>query len=254
MQWDEKLALVIPTLNEAECLPGILERVLAVMAGLPLAFEVLVVDDDSRDTTAAVVGAIAEREPRVRLVVRRGERGLSGAILHGWQQTDASLLGVMDADMQHPPEVLRALVTAMAGGADVALASRFAGCAAEQRWRHPLRRLATAVSIWMARPLQPAGIRVSDPLSGYFVVRRRCVAGIAFRQTGFKLLLEILTRGRVRRVAEVPFEFARRGGGSSKAGARVGWDYVALLWRLYRERWGTGSREQGTGERQGVGD
>jgi dolichol-phosphate mannosyltransferase len=250
MRLDEKLALVIPTLNEAECLPAMLERVLAVMAALPIAFEVLVVDDDSRDATEAVVAAIAAREPRVRLLVRRGERGLAGAILHGWQQTDATLLGVMDADMQHPPEVLGALVTAMAVGADVAVASRFAG--AGQRWRNPLRRVATAVSIWMARPLQAAETRVSDPLSGYFVVRRRCVEKILFQQMGFKLLLEILTRGRVRRVVEVPFEFGRRRGGRSKAGARVAWDYLLLLVRLYRERWkegeGTGNREQATGE------
>ncbi|UWZ83040.1 glycosyltransferase [Occallatibacter riparius] len=237
MRLEEKLALVIPTLNEAECLPAMLERVLAVMAALPVAFEILVVDDDSPDATAAVVAAIAEREPRVRLLVRRGERGLAGAILHGWQNTDASLLGVMDADMQHPPEVLRELVNAMEAGADVALASRFAALGAGHRWRNPLRRLATAVSIWMARPLQPAEFRVSDPLSGYFLVRRRCVAGVAFRQTGFKLLLEILTRGRLRSVVEVPFEFGRRGGGRSKAGARVAWDYVLLLCRLYQEKW-----------------
>jgi dolichol-phosphate mannosyltransferase len=235
MRLDEKLALVIPTLNEAECLPATLERVLAVMEALPVAFEILVVDDDSRDATAAVVAAIAAREPRVRLLVRRGERGLAGAILHGWQQTDASLLGVMDADMQHPPEVLRELVSAMQAGADVALASRYTGRGG-QKW-NPLRRLATAVSIWMAAPLQRAEIRVSDPLSGYFVVRRRCVEKIPFRQTGFKLLLEILARGRVRRVAEIPFAFGRRGGGRSKAGVGVAWDYLLLLGRLYRERW-----------------
>jgi dolichol-phosphate mannosyltransferase len=254
MHSDEKLALVIPTLNEAECLPVTLERVLAVMAALPIAFEILVVDDDSRDATAAAVAAIAAREPRVRLLVRRGERGLSGAILHGWQQTDASLLGVMDADMQHPPELLREMVSAMQAGADVALASRYAGLGAARGWT-ALRRLATAVSIRLAAPLQKAEIRVRDPLSGYFMVRRRCVEEIPFRQTGFKLLLEILTRGRVRRVAEIPFKFGRRRGGQSKAGIGVAWDYLLLLARLYREKQGTGNGEQGLGNReQGIGN
>lgn len=236
MQYEEKLALVIPTLNEAACLPATLERVLAVLTGLAIPFEILVVDDDSRDATAAIVAAIAAHQTRVRLLVRRGERGLSGAILHGWQQTDASLLGVMDADLQHPPELLRELVSAIQAGADVALASRYAGQDATQRWA-TLRRVATAVSIRMAAPVQKPEIRVKDPLSGYFIVRRRCIAEIPFRQTGFKLLLEILTRGRVRRVAELPFAFGRRQGGRSKAGIGVAWDYLMLLVRLYWERW-----------------
>jgi dolichol-phosphate mannosyltransferase len=236
MEFEEKLALVIPTFNEAACLPATIERVLETLAAQPMPFEILVVDDESRDATAAVAAAVAARDPRVRLLVRRGERGLSGAVLHGWQHTDASLVGVMDADLQHPPELLRELVDAMQRGADVALASRYAGRDATHRW-NPLRRLATAVSIRMAAPLQRREIRVRDPLSGYFVVRRRCVAEVPFRQTGFKLLLEILTRGRVRRVTEIPFEFGRRRGGRSKAGIGVAWDYLMLLWRLYRERW-----------------
>jgi dolichol-phosphate mannosyltransferase len=236
MQSEEKLALVIPTLNEAECLPVMLERVLAVLAGLPMAFEILVVDDDSQDGTEAVVRRIAAREPRVRLLMRRGECGLAGAVLHGWGQSDATLLGVMDADLQHPPELLRELVRAMEAGADVALASRYARRGSVPGWNR-LRRLATAVSIRMAAPLLRTGNRVKDPLSGYFLVRRRCVAEIPFRQTGFKLLLEILTRGRVRRVAEIPFEFGRRGGGRSKAGLKIAWDYLLLLWGLYRVRW-----------------
>jgi dolichol-phosphate mannosyltransferase len=236
MQSEEKLALVIPTLNEAECLPVTLERVLAVLGALPMAFEILVVDDDSRDGTAAVVRRIAAREPRVRLLVRRGECGLAGAVLHGWGHSDATLLGVMDADLQHPPELLRELVRAMEAGADVALASRYAGKGARLRW-NALRQMISAVSIRMAAPLQRKEIRVKDPLSGYFLVRRRCIAKIPFRQTGFKLLLEILMRGRVRRAVEVPFEFGRRGGGRSKAGVMIAWDYLVLLFGLYRERW-----------------
>jgi dolichol-phosphate mannosyltransferase len=236
MESEEKLAVVIPTFNEAACLPATIERVLETLAAQPMPFEILVVDDESRDATAAVAAAVAARDPRVRLLVRRGERGLSGAILYGWQHTDASLLGVMDADLQHPPHVLRELVSAMRAGADVAVASRYVRSGAVRRW-NPLRRLATAVSIRMAAPLQRRDIRVRDPLSGYFVVQRRCVAEVPFRQTGFKLLLEILTRGRVRRVTEIPFEFGRRRGGRSKAGAGVAWDYVLLLLRLYRERW-----------------
>src|SRR5208337_3057653 len=114
----DKLALVIPTLCEAENIGGLLDRVRAVLDPLKIPYEILVVDDDSSDGTGDVVSAIAQRDPRVRLLVRKGERGLSGAILHGWQNTDASILGVMDADLQHPPELLPELLAGILEGRD----------------------------------------------------------------------------------------------------------------------------------------
>ncbi len=97
----EKLALVIPTLCEAENIGGLLQNVQSVLNPLRIRYEILVVDDDSNDGTGDVVAAIANHDPRVRLLVRKGQRGLSGAILHGWQNTDATIVGVMDADLQH---------------------------------------------------------------------------------------------------------------------------------------------------------
>lgn len=232
----DKLALVVPTLNEAECLPFILEETRRVLDGVHIPYEILVVDDESSDGTAEIVARIAAADPRVRLLVRQGERGLAGAVLHGWQHTDAEILGVMDADMQHPPALLPKLLTAMTGGADVALASRYVDDVPRQGW-NALRRVVSTSSIWLARPLQSPAKRVKDPLSGFFLVRRRCVARFAFRPTGFKLLLEILIRGRVRRVVEVPFQFGQRGAGRSKAGLGVAWDYLVLLASLYLARW-----------------
>ncbi|HEY3704587.1 MAG TPA: polyprenol monophosphomannose synthase [Terracidiphilus sp.] len=236
MHFEEKLALVLPTLNEAECLPLILERALEVLGRSFIQFEILVVDDDSRDATQAIVKSFALRDSRVRLLARHGQRGLAGAVLHGWRHTDAALLGVMDADLQHPPELLPKLLAAISAGADLALASRYAGRRQKLRWS-AIRKAASAVSIWLARPLQSPAARVHDPLSGYFVVRRPAIANLPFRSTGFKLLLEILLRGRVQRVVEVPFEFGRRGAGRSKAGLKIGWDYLLLLATLYVARW-----------------
>ncbi|HWG21228.1 MAG TPA: polyprenol monophosphomannose synthase [Terracidiphilus sp.] len=232
----EKLALVIPTLREAQCLEMLLGRVRAVLSGLAIPFEILVVDDDSRDGTEELVTAMAAEDARVRLLVRRGERGLAGAILHGWQNTDASILGAIDADMQHPPELLAKLLPEMAKGQDAAVASRFARGGGMTEW-NPLRKLLSAISIGVTVPLQRSGMRVKDPLSGYFLVRRCCVENILFRPTGFKLLLEILVRGRVGTVSEIPFAFGRRAGGRSKVSLGVAWDYLRLLARLYRARW-----------------
>ena len=226
-----KLAVIIPTLGEILCLPEVLERVRRVLSSLKISFEILVVDDDSRDGTERFVAAIGAEDPRIRLLVRRGQRGLAGAILHGWQHTDATLLAVMDSDLQHPPELLRDLLAAIESGCDLAIASRYAG--AVKQSCQGLRRWISALFIWMARPLQNNAIRVQDPLSGYFMIRRHCIANIAFRSSGFKLLLEILTRGQIGSLKEIPFVFGRRRAGRSKAGLKVAFQYFQLLAYLY---------------------
>jgi dolichol-phosphate mannosyltransferase len=229
-----KLALVIPVLREAGNLNEALTRVRVALASLPIEWEVIVVDDDSRDGTEGIVCALAREDPRVRLLVRSRERGLSGAILYGWQHTDANILGVMDADGQHPAETLPALIGSIVNGSDLAIASRYVN-GGRFSW-NPVRRLISTAAIMAARPLQPERRSVRDPLSGFFLVRRPCVESVDFKAAGFKLLLEILVRGRVGNVHEVPFVFGRRRVGRSKLSLRVAWDYVTLLARLYRVR------------------
>ncbi|MGA2349181.1 MAG: polyprenol monophosphomannose synthase [Terracidiphilus sp.] len=232
-----KLGLIIPTLREAQNLPDLLSQVRAVLDPLGIPYEILVVDDDSRDGTEQIVSAIALEDARVRLLVRKGERGLSGAIIYGWAHTDASILGVMDADRQHPPELLPALVTAILAGNDLAIGSRYTAGGQLGAW-NPIRKWLSMAAVWATWPIQRAGIRARDPMTGYFLVRRACVDGIAFQPSGFKLLLEILVRGQIRSVAEIPLAFGCRNLGASKANFKVGWDYAKLLVRLYAERFG----------------
>ena len=236
-----RLALVIPTLREAENIRTLLEHVGSVLESRKISYEILVVDDDSRDGTEEIVNAIALEDKRVRLLVRRGERGLSGAILHGWQHTDAGILGAMDADLQHPPELLPALFSAMASGCDLAIGSRYTEGGDLGRW-NPVRKLLSAAAVWVTWPIQRRGVRAHDPMSGFFMVRRACLEQIRFQPSGFKLLLEILVRGRIRSVREVPFAFGSRFRGSSKANFRVAVDYARLLVRLYAARFGFGGR------------
>ncbi|MGA2170976.1 MAG: polyprenol monophosphomannose synthase [Terracidiphilus sp.] len=228
----EKLGLVIPTLCEAENIGGLLHQVRFVLDPLNVPYEILVVDDDSPDGTGAVVSAIALEDPRVRLLVRKGERGLSGAILHGWQHTDATILGVMDADLQHPPELLPKLLSGIQDGRDLVIGSRYTPGGDLGQW-NPIRKFLSAAAVWVTWPLQRARLRAKDPMSGLFMVRRRCLPQIAFQRSGFKLLLEILVRGEIESVEEVPFAFGLRYRGASKANFKVAWNYGLLLARLY---------------------
>jgi dolichol-phosphate mannosyltransferase len=238
---EEKLALIIPTLREAKNLAGLLGHVRSVLNPVGIDYEMIVVDDDSRDGTEEIVSAIACEDRRVRLLVRKGERGLSGAVLYGWRQTNAAILGVMDADLQHPPELLPRLLSAILAGNDLAIGSRYTAGGQLGAW-NPIRKWLSTVAVWATWPIQRKGIRAHDPMTGFFLLRRECIDGIDFQPSGFKLLLEILVRGRIRSVAEIPLAFGLRSQGASKANFKVGWDYAKLLARLYAERFGFGRK------------
>ncbi|MBS1806044.1 MAG: polyprenol monophosphomannose synthase [Acidobacteria bacterium] len=233
----QKTALIIPTLREAANIPVLLNRIRAVLDPAGVNYEILIVDDDSRDGTEEVVAEISKKDPRVQLLVRKGKRGLSGAVLHGWMHTDAPLIGVMDADLQHPPELLPELISTMLGGCDLVIGSRYTEGGGLGSW-NPIRKLISAAAVWVTWPIQRTGLRAKDPMSGFFFVRRDCLNGVDFQEEGFKLLLEILVRARLTSVHEVPFAFGQRFRGASKANMKVAVDYGKLLARLYSCRFG----------------
>jgi dolichol-phosphate mannosyltransferase len=229
----DKLGLVVPTLNEAGNIPTLLERLRASLDPIDPDYEVLVVDDNSSDDTQRIVTERAHSDPRVKLLVRVNERGLAGAVLHGWANCDAGILGVIDADLQHPPELLPTLLSAVRDGHDIAIGSRYVNGHGDSTagW-NPARRLASAMATWVTYPLQRPGIRVKDPMSGFFMVRREAIKDIRLHPEGFKILLEILVRGRIKSAAEIPYRFGLRYAGKSKANVKVALDYATLLGRL----------------------
>ena len=243
-----KLALVVPTLNEEANIGQLIGRARAALDSAQVPFEILVVDDDSRDATAAVVSAMAEDDPRVRLIVRKGERGLSGAILDGWRNTDAGILGVIDADLQHPPELLPALYRAVQDGRDLAIGSRYTPGGGIGDW-NGFRKLLSSAAIWATWPLQHRGSRKRSYVR-FFSGAPPLRGGIPFQRSGFKLLLDVLIRGRIGTVEEIPFAFGLRSGGESKANLKVGWDYARLLARLYARKLGLSRKGQPVGMTQ----
>ncbi len=230
-----KLAVVIPTLNEVGNIPTLIGRLQKALDPVTNDYELIFVDDDSQDGTADVVHDFASHDGRIRLLIREGQRGLAGAVIHGWHHTNATMLGVIDADLQHPPELMPQLREAILRGHDIAVASRYAdpnnGSVSE--WSK-IRRLISRATTLATAPLQRPGVRVKDPMSGYFLVRRECIDGIDLQPQGFKILLEILVKGRLHSAIEVPYHFGLRHSGASKADIKVAIDYFSLLGKLSR--------------------
>jgi dolichol-phosphate mannosyltransferase len=231
---ENRFALVVPTLNESGNINKLLSELTDALSGTQYEYEIVVVDDGSTDGTVEQVRHWAKRDPRIRILSRVGERGLAGAVLYGWSQSQANLLGVIDADLQHPPELVPELLKA-AERADIAIASRYARHNGTKGW-NLLRAAVSRLSTLAAAPLiSKKNLRVTDPMSGFFVIHRRCIQGLTFQTTGFKLLLEILVRGRIRTARDVPYNFGLRQAGKSKASATVAFHYLHLLGRLSRD-------------------
>jgi dolichol-phosphate mannosyltransferase len=231
---ENRFSLVVPTLNETGNIDKLLTALTDALSETQYEYEIVVVDDGSTDGTVEQVLDWTKRDLRVRLFSRAGERGLAGAVLYGWSQSRANLLGVIDADLQHPPELLPELLKA-AEQADIAIASRYAQNHGTKGW-NPLRAAVSRLSTLAAVPLiSKKNLRVTDPMSGFFIIHRHCIEGLAFQTTGFKLLLEVLVRGRIQTAREIPYQFGLRRAGRSKANATVALHYLHLLGRLSRD-------------------
>lgn len=230
----QTFALVVPTLNEAGNIERVLRQIQSALASIPIFYELIVVDDGSTDGTPDIVRACSDSDSRIKLMTRQNQRGLAGAVVHGWHHSNADLLGVIDADLQHPPELLPALLEAMCDGCDIAVGSRYADKNGVDGW-NPVRAAISRISTWAAMPLQRRDLHIADPMSGFFIVRREVIDGLSFETKGFKLLLEILVRAPIRSAREIPFHFGVRTAGKSKASATVALRYLHLLGKLSRD-------------------
>jgi dolichol-phosphate mannosyltransferase len=228
-----QLSLVVPTRNEADTIEAFVAAASGVLDELlPGGYELIVVDDDSADGTWRKALALGSRFPALRVLRRVDETGLGSAVVRGWQLARAPVLGVIDADLQHPPEVCAGLWSEMARGADLALASRHVPGGGVSEWSLRRRILSRGAQLLGLIVLPGVLGRVSDPMSGFFFVRRSALAGVELRPAGYKILIEVLARGRVRWLSEVGYVFRERTGGASKATARVYFDYLVQLVRL----------------------
>ena len=227
-----QLSIIVPTFNEAPNMAELVGRIEHAVQGIDA--EIIVVDD-STDDTPEVVRALAGTTSVPLRIIHRDERtgGLGGAVVEGFAAARSDACLVMDADLQHPPEDIPALWERFsAGDADVVVASRYHAGQADAGFADKTRVLVSKVSTAVTKSMFPVRLRdVSDPMTGFFVLDRRAIEADTLRPRGFKILLEILARKPLR-VAEVPFTFADRHAGDSKASVRQGIHFLSQLTAL----------------------
>lgn len=225
------LAIILPTLNERGNLGPLVERIDRAIGDAAL-WEVIIVDDDSKDGTADEARALALVDSRVRVIQRIGRRGLASAAIEGFCATAAPYVAVMDADHQHDPALLPGMLAALKGGeADICVASRFAEGASTAEWAAPEREKLSTYANALARRI--TGVELSDPMSGYFMLPAGTARMLVPRLSGigFKILLDLLaTSDTTMRVREFPLNFAARRTGESKLDRAILFDFLAGLY------------------------
>ena len=232
-----ELSLVIPSYNESKNVPTLVEELTQLFEPvLGEAYELILVDDDSPDRTWEIGLGLMAKYPRLRVMRRVGERGLSTAVIRGWQVARGEILAVMDADLQHPPDVNLRLLEEIRRGAELAVASRHVEGGGVSDWSMARRVLSRGAQLLGLLILPGVLGRLSDPMSGYFMLRRSSLSGVQLDPLGYKILIEVVARGRFRWIGEAGFVFRERVEGESKVTWKL---YIQYLLHLMRLRWAT---------------
>lgn len=224
------VSMITPTYNERENIKKLIPMIVHTLRKAGIRCEVVVVDDNSPDGTAEAAREMGRKFP-VRVIKRKGKLGLSSAVIEGFRTARGDVLGVIDADLQHPVDVLPEMVKAI-GRYEMVVGSRHVPGGGSEDW--PLRRrLISRIAILMAKPVT----KLRDTTSGYFMVRRDALERAGLNPKGFKICLEVAVKSGAT-LKEVPIIFRKRESGKSKLGGDVAWDYILHLKDLYRYRLG----------------
>jgi len=224
-----ELAVVTPAFNEAANIPALAARIATTLAGVR--WQLIIVDDDSPDGTADVAKALALTDGRISCLRRIGRRGLAGAVIEGVSASAAPYVAVIDADLQHDETLLTSMLEALrADRADLVIGSRYVAAGSASRGLSGVRGLGSHVATWLARRVLKA--EVSDPVSGFFMIRREAFDEVAPRLSsqGFKILFDVIAlQPQPLRILELPYDFAQRQAGESKLDRRIVIEYLGLI-------------------------
>lgn len=229
------LSIIVPTFNEGDNVRRVVHE---VAFALPDTFYEIVFVDDSVDDTPDILQQLSVEYANVRYIHRTQERGLGTAVVRGFELATGRYVAVMDADLQHPPAVLRDMLitmeTGMAAGADIVIPSRFVPGGSDGGLA-PHRKVVSFVARLMGQVALKRLRHITDPTSGFFMMKRSVVQGVALQPIGWKILIEVLARGHYDRVLEIPYAFQAREAGISKMSLREQGNYILHLVKLVKE-------------------
>lgn len=222
-----KVSIVTPTYNEKENLGKLVSQLFKDCKGYDV--ELIVVDDNSPDGTGKLADDLAKKHT-IQVVHREGKLGLSSAVLAGFKEASGEILGVIDADLSHPTSKLPELIDCITkDNFDIAIGSRLIAGGGVEEWPF-YRRMTSWGATILARPLT----KVKDPMTGFFMFKREVINGLELKPIGYKILMEILVKGRYSRFKEIPYIFLNRSVGSSKLNSKEYMNYLKHLASLYR--------------------
>jgi dolichol-phosphate mannosyltransferase len=220
------ISIITPTYNEAKNISNLIKEIDKAMKGRE--YEIVVADDNSPDGTADIASNLKEKY-NVTVLLRTKNKGLSPAVCDGFNIAKGNILGVIDADLSHPPKIIPQLIDAMEKEkADIAVASRLVRGGGTEAW--PAKRKITSyIATMLAKPITS----IKDPMSGFFFLRREVLDGAELKPKGYKILLEILVKGNYKKAIEYPFIFRDRTAGDSKLSIKTNIQYLQQLSSLY---------------------
>ncbi|SKB85880.1 dolichol-phosphate mannosyltransferase [Lachnospiraceae bacterium] len=232
----EMLSVVVPTFNEKGNVENLVRQIGDALNGIE--YEIVFIDD-STDETPEVLQKLSEENSRVRYEHRTNETGLATAVIRGFRIAKGDFLACMDADLQHPPAILRPMYAALRSGADFCIPSRMipGGDDGGLNW---YRKLVSGTARWIGKIALPCLRKISDPTSGLFMFRKECIEHADLRPVGWKIMIEVLAMSEYRSVIEIPYAFQNRTSGESKLSSKVTMQYLqqvaGLIFRATKRR------------------
>ena len=220
-----KISIVVPTYNEAENVGNLVNQIDYALRGIE--YEVIFVDD-STDNTPEVIEHVMKENSNVRMYHRDTEKGLATAVILGFNKALGDYVAVMDADLQHPPAILKSMYAVMEEGCDFCIPSRFIPGGSDGGLG-PYRKLVSAVARYIGKIWLPSLRKITDPTSGLFMFRRSVIEGADLRPIGWKIMVEVLAMGKYQSVVEIPYKFQARPAGESKLSSKVTMQYLEQL-------------------------
>jgi len=225
-----KISIIIPTYKEKESITKLFDRTLKILKDNKINFEIVVVDDDSRDGTVEVVNKYSKNYP-VKIIVRKKERGLASACVEGFKSASGDVILVMDADLQHPPEKIPEFISALEKGSEIAIGSRYVEGGGLGKWSIS-RKIVSRGATTLANIFFGEIKNIKDKESGFFAFKKDVIKNVKLKPKGYKILLELLVLGKYKKVQEIGYEFGKRYAGESKLGVRTIFSYLSHLTRL----------------------